>query len=126
MTKIKPIEIYVKIKSYLKNAKMMMRENSKHDFQDLIKTVNLKCINTHLRPRGMASDNKDYEMDNKLQILSKSLRRIYPGHRHIILPIITKNSRKNDYDQIIFCETINRTKRYLTFNTAQIENNEMI
>ncbi|RIA99349.1 hypothetical protein C1645_747466 [Glomus cerebriforme] len=110
---IKPeyIESCIKIKRFIKNAKIMISEKGK--YEKYKKTLDLKCIYTHLRPGDMNCFASDYSYEeNKLQKLSKSLQKIYLGYRHIILSVINEYN----YDRIILCETTNRTKQYLIYN----------
>ncbi|GES78502.1 collagen-like protein [Rhizophagus clarus] len=135
MIETKPIASYKKIKHYIKNTKKMIisedndeyKKSKEKNVQNLTKTMDLKCINTHLRSGNMNcfTSDESYKM-NKLQKLSKSLQKIYPSHRHIFLSIINENINKNaDYDQIILCKTTNRTKQYLTYNSIQLNDNHV-
>lgn len=126
MIKTKPIASYEKVKSYIETKKLIISESGKYEkseeknVQNLIRTLDLEYINTHLLPGGINcfASEESYRM-NKLRKLSKFLQKFYPGDRHIILSTITKNS---DYDQIILYKTINRTKQYLTYNSVQLDN----
>ncbi|GBB89076.1 hypothetical protein RclHR1_15740002 [Rhizophagus clarus] len=97
----KPVAYYERIKCYKEITKKMIK--SQDGEYKKFKEKN-HVINTNLRPNDMT----------KLQKLSKFLQKIYPGHRHIIL--------SNKSNQIILCESTNRTKHYLTYNSKQLDN----
>ncbi|CAG8435647.1 10813_t:CDS:2 [Rhizophagus irregularis] len=126
MINSKPIASYERVKRYIKSTKkLIISEDMKYEkseekkFQNLKRTLDLECINTHLLPGDMNcfASEESYRM-NKLRKLSKSLQKLYPGDQHIILSTISNNS---DYDQITLCKTTNRTKQYLTYNSVQLD-----
>jgi hypothetical protein len=129
MIKTKPIATHNKIKSYIKDTKKkIISEGEKLETTsnedgfpergseeiNARKLLDLECINTNLQPSGINcfASPDSYRM-NKLRRLSKSLQKIYPGRRYILLSTY--------HNKIILCEITNRTKQYLTYNSVQLD-----